>query len=226
MPTPKVSAFEMAVDELATHTLACSTLVRSAAGMTAVNCVLLTYVVAICVVWVPKSTVAVAAKFVPVNVIVRSGLPATATFGEIFVSVGTRLGDAVIVNGRKFETVLSGFRTKTFTVVGVVKSAAGTVAVSCVLDPKVVVRTVPSHTIWLPLTKPVPTAVRGRSADPVTALDGLIDVNVGGVPLPPPVPPVIVKGNVPFDVVVSGFNTPILTVPPALIMSAVIDAVN
>jgi hypothetical protein len=158
-----------------------------------------------------------------------SGFPTNAEVGLIFVSVGAVAVDTFIVNGRKLEAVLSGLSTNTFTGIAARRSAAGTVALNEVLDTNVVgVRAVPFQMIWLPLAKPVPVAVRVNAALPVNAVLGLIEVSVGGVPLPPPgpAPPVIVKGIVLFDVVVSGFSTPILTVPPTLIKSADIDAVN
>lgn len=144
------------------------------------------------------------------------------------VRVGVALGDTLIVNGRKLDAVLSGLSTNTLTGIAAARSAAGTVAVNTVLDTNVVgASAVPFQMIWLPLAKPVPVAVRGNAALPLKALSGLIEVSVGGVPLPPPgpPPPVIVKLNA-LDVVVSAFITRTLTVPAAAICAAVIDAVS
>jgi hypothetical protein len=59
----------------------------------------------------------------------------------------------------------------------------------------------------------------------VGTLLGVIEVSVGGVPDPPPLPPVIVK-FIALDVVVSAFITRMLTVPATAICAADIDAVN
>ena len=107
----------------------------------------------------PKYATQPGAKLVPFNVSVKAGLPTAAFVGLIFVSVGVVAGFTVIVNGRVLETVLSGFRTNTFSVPTVVKSVPGIVVVSCVLETKVVGIAVPFHTITLPLTNPVPFVV-------------------------------------------------------------------
>ena len=167
-----------------------ATAVRDDAGTCAVSWVLLTTVVARAV--APKYATHPGAKLVPFRVSVKPGSPTALFVGLILVSVGVVAGFTVIVNGRVFETVLSGFRTNTFSVPTRVKNVPGMVAVNCVLETNVVGIAVPFHTITLPLTNPVPFAVSATEATLLKDVFGLSDVNVGGVPA---VPPVTMRGS-------------------------------
>jgi hypothetical protein len=122
-----------------------------------------------------------------VRVNVKPGLPTAVLVGLMNVSVGVVFGETVIVNGRVFETVKSGFSTNTFSTPTVVRNFASTLAVNCVFETKVVGNDVPFHTTWLVLTKPVPLAVNVIVGLPLNAVFGLIDVSVGGVPVEAPV---------------------------------------
>src|ERR1035438_7671755 len=136
MPTLKGSGLETAVGELLTVTFTWAIFVRADAGTTAVNCVLLTKVVANA--RGPKSAVELVAKLVPVRVMVTSGPPTREKLGLILVRVGAVNVDTLMVNGRKLDTVLSGLRTNRFTGIASMRLAAGTVAVNTVLDTKAV----------------------------------------------------------------------------------------
>ena len=52
----------------------------------------------------------------PFSVSVKPGLPTATLVGLILVRVGVVAGFTVMVNGSVFDTVLSGFSTKTFAV--------------------------------------------------------------------------------------------------------------
>ena len=67
----------------------------AAAGMTAVNCVELTNVVAGAA--PPKLTIEAATKFVPLIVSVKAAPPTTALLGEIEVIVGVGLSETEVV---------------------------------------------------------------------------------------------------------------------------------
>ena len=112
----------------------------SAAGTVAVSCVEETNVVVREV--APQRTVEVETKFVPVTVKVNCGPPAVAQVGLIAVVVGTGL---LMVNVTAFEVPPpgAGFTMVMDAVPGLAMRAAGTVAVTCVEEPKVVARAVP-----------------------------------------------------------------------------------
>jgi hypothetical protein len=112
----------------------------SDAGTVAVSCVEETNVVAREV--PPQRTVEVETKFVPVTVTVNWGPPAVAQAGLIAVVVGTGL---LMVNVTAFDVPPpgAGFTTVMDPVPGLAMRAAGTVAVSCVEEPKVVARALP-----------------------------------------------------------------------------------
>jgi len=116
----------------------------------------------------------------PFKVNVNPGLPTAAFDGLIDTRIGIVDGETVRVNGNVFEMVKSGFRTATFSVPTIARYVLATLAVTCVLETNVVVRAVPFQTIWLPLTKPVPTAVSVNAALPAYAVFGLSEVSVGG----------------------------------------------
>jgi aspartokinase-like uncharacterized kinase len=63
------------------------------------------------------------------------------------VRMGIVVGDTMIVNGRKPETVLSGLRTNTFTGTTVARDVAATLAVTTVLDTNAVGSAVPFQMI-------------------------------------------------------------------------------
>ena len=134
-----------------------ATAVKSDAGTCAVSCTSLTTVVGKAS--VPKYATQPGAKFVPFSVSVNPALPTAVLVGLIFVSVGVVAGFTVMVKGRVFETVLSGFSTNTFSVPAIVNAVPGMVVVSSVDETKVVCIAVPFQTITLPLTNPVPFAV-------------------------------------------------------------------
>jgi len=173
---------------------------------------------------VPKYAVAPEAKLVPFNVIVNAGPPTAALVGLISVSVGVVAGLAVIVNGNVFDTVLSGLSTTMLSVPTNVRYVPATVAVNCVLETKVVGIAVPFHSTLLPFTNPVPLAVNVRDAILLKHVFGLSEARVGGVSVPTPVP-VTVRFMVP-DVVVSGFFTPMATVPAVAICVAATTKVS
>jgi len=107
----------------------------SAAGTVAVSCVEETNVVVSEV--APQRTVEVETKLVPVTVKVNCGPPAIAQVGLIEVIVGTAL---LIVNVCAFDVPPpgAGFTTVTLAVPAAATFAAGTMAVSCVAETKVV----------------------------------------------------------------------------------------
>jgi hypothetical protein len=101
-------------------------------------------------------------------------------------TVGTGL---VMVNvwGPETPPPGAGLNTVTWAVPAVAMSEAGMVAVSCVGETKVVVRSEPFQRTTEPLTKLVPFTVRGKLAPPAAAELGLMLVVVGtGEPVPPP----------------------------------------
>ena len=166
--------------------------VRSAAGMTAVNSVALTNVVARATPL--KSAVKPLTKFVPVSVIVASLSPAVADVGLMLVSVGAGLTVkvcAVVVLPPGATTVMESGPA-------VVRSAAGMTAVSSVALTKVVARAAPLKSAVKPLTKFVPVKVMVVSLSPAVAEVGLmlvkvgagLTVNVCGADVPPPGPAV------------------------------------
>jgi hypothetical protein len=117
--------------------------VMSDAGTWAVICVSLTTIVANG----PKYATAPAAKSEPVRVMVMPGLPTAAFWGLIDTRIGVVFGDTIMVNGRKLEAVLSGFRTNTFTGTTLTRYEEAMLAVREVLDTNVVETAVPFQTI-------------------------------------------------------------------------------
>ena len=168
--------------------------VRSAAGITAMSVVSLIKVVASGVAF--RSATDLARKPVPVIVIVVSGLPASAVFGLMLVSVGAGLvmvkvcGADVPPPGPGVTTVIAG-------VPAVVRSAAGMTAVNVVSLTKVVASGVASKSAVELLRKPSPVSVMVVSELPTNVKFGLMLVSVGtglvtvkicGAEVPPPGP--------------------------------------
>ena len=126
-----------------------------AAGITAVSWLLLTTVVPSMVPWpcrllgsvVQNATLTcrcpVWSKFDPVIVRVASGLPDGTLSGEIEVMEGAEAGAAVTLKGTELDTaarppsIRSHISTRNSAWTGLVKSIAGTIAVSCELVTKV-----------------------------------------------------------------------------------------
>ena len=82
---------------------------------------------------------------------------------------------------------------------------------------------VPFSVMDAPETNPFPIAVRVKSPLPAATAEGEIDVSANEPPGPPP--PVIVRLSVP-EVVLSAFNTRMLTVPELAICAALTLAVS
>jgi hypothetical protein len=110
-----------------------------AAGTVAVSCVPETKVVASGDPF--QLTVEIAAKFVPFTVKVNCPPPAVAQVGLRVLMVGT----ATIVNVSAFDAGPVEFLTVIGAVPAVAIFAAGTIAVSCVAETKVVARFAPFH---------------------------------------------------------------------------------
>ena len=146
------------------------------AGTVAVSCVEETNVVASAVAF--HCTVEVPTKFVPFTVKVNCGPPAAAQVGLIEVVVGTGL---LMVNVTGFDVPPpgEGVLTVTWTVPAVVTFAAGTIAVSCVAETKVVVSPEPFQLTTELETKLVPFTVKVNCGDPARHELGLIEVIVG-----------------------------------------------
>ena len=174
----------------------------SVAGTIAVNCVALPKVVVNAAPF--HFTTEALMKFVPVTVRVNAAPPAVAEVGEIIVSVGEGLFvAALMVNVCALEVPPPGvgFKTVTEAVPAEAMSVAGTIAVSCVALPKVVVNAAPFQFTTEELMKFVPVTVRVNAAPPAVAEVGEIIVSVGEG-LPPA--EVIVNGSVVDPAVVSG----------------------
>jgi len=112
---------------------------------------------------------------VPFTVNVNCGPPAVAQVGLVEVIVG----DAVIVNVTAFDVPPQGVITVIEAVPAVAISEAGTVAVSCVEETKVVVSAVPFHLTVEPDMKLVPFTVNVNCGPPATAQFGLSEVMLG-----------------------------------------------
>ena len=125
-----------------------------------------------------QRTFALLTKFVPVMVRVNPPLPATAVDGLIVVIVGDGF---VMVKVAALDVPPPGvgLKTVTFAVPAVATSLAGMAAVSCVLETKVVGRSLPFQRTTAPLTKFVPVMVRVNPPLPATVVDGLMAVIVG-----------------------------------------------
>ena len=87
--------------------------------------------------------------------------------------VGTGL---LIVNITVFDTGPVEFLTVTFAVPPTATLAAGTIAVSCVEEIKVVVSAAPFHCTFEVLSKPLPFTVRVNCGDPAKHEFGLIEL--------------------------------------------------
>jgi hypothetical protein len=152
----------------------------SVAGTLTVICV------AVCVTgvsagFVPKLTVELAMKFVPVSVNVNVAPPAVALVGLIDVSVGAGFAAELTVKfaGADVPPPGVGFVTVTGNVPAVAISAAVMAAVTCVELTNVVVAAVPLNFTAEVETKPVPFTVSVNAAPPAVAPEGESDVIVG-----------------------------------------------
>jgi hypothetical protein len=128
---------------------------------------------------------------VPFSVMVVAVLMGPA-LGVIEVSVGVGAGVATLT-AKAFEVdgLAVGVETVTVDDPAVLRSVAGTVAVSEVPFWYVVVRAVPFHCATVLEIKPVPTKVMVVAEDPVAITFGDTDVSTGvGVVFPAPEPPV------------------------------------
>jgi antibiotic biosynthesis monooxygenase (ABM) superfamily enzyme len=176
-----VCAFEVPPPGVGFTTVTCAVplVATSAAGTTAVSCVEETKVVVRAEPF--QFTFDVEMKFVPFTVRVNWALPAVVELGLIEVVVGAGLS---IVNVCAFDVPpgpepLGGFTTVTCAVPLVATSAAGTTAVSCVEETKVVVRAEPFQFTFDVEMKPVPFTVRVNWALPAVVELGLIPLVVG-----------------------------------------------
>jgi hypothetical protein len=146
--------------------------VRSPAGIVAVNRVELTKVVVLAAPL--RYTIAPFINLVPLIVNVK---PASLTFfvaGEIFVVTGDGLF-TVSVWAFDVPPPGVGLNTVMLLVPAVVRSLAGIVAVSCVELTKVVVLAVPPRrTIDAPFTKPLPLTISVKAVSPTVLLTGEI----------------------------------------------------
>ena len=118
-------------------------------------------------------------KLLPVTVRVSGPLPATALVGLILVSVGTAGGAVTVSVAPDVPPPGAGEKTVIVCVPALATSLAKIKAVSCVADPYVVVRLLPSTCTTDPFTKPVPPTASVKAALPPTTLVGLILVSVG-----------------------------------------------
>jgi hypothetical protein len=151
---------------------------RSAAVSTAVSEVAETYVV---VRAEPSTrTTELAVKFVPVAVSTKVSFPTATEVGETLVNVGAG-GGAIMVNVTLDDVPPPGVGLNTVIawVPIDVTSLAGIEALSDVLDPNVVTRSLPSTRTTAPLTKPLPTTVSEKVALPAAMLAGVSDVAAG-----------------------------------------------
>src|ERR1700683_2282461 len=117
----------------------------------------------------------------PVTVRVRAGAPALAELGEIEEIAGIT-GLMVEVRELVFNGgpgVGPGLETKTLTVPGAINLPEFTLAVSWVLETKVVINGLPPHCTIEFWTKPVPVRVMVNVGSPTFADDGEMLVSVG-----------------------------------------------
>jgi hypothetical protein len=145
-----------------------------AAVTVAVSCVEETNVVVKAVPF--QRTDEVATKLVPFTVRVNCGDPAKHELGLIEVIVGTGL---LIVNITVFDTGPVEFLTVTFAVPPTATLAAGTIAVTCAAEIKVVLSAAPFHCTFEVLSKPLPFTVRVNCGDPARHEFGLIELMLG-----------------------------------------------
>ena len=179
----KVSALEVPPpgEPVNTVTEADPALVISLAKMLALSCVLDTKVVI-------RSTPfqrTVDAPFtnpVPFTVSVNAAPPAVAEDGFRLERVGTGLLGGLMVKVSALDVPPPGELVKTVTEAepALAISLAEMLAVSCVLDTKVVVRSAPfQRTVDAPFTNPVPFTVSVNAAPPAVVEDGFKLVRVG-----------------------------------------------
>jgi hypothetical protein len=204
---------------LNTVTLAVPALAMSLAGIAAVACVALTYVV---VRFDPfHLTTDVLTKPDPFTVSVNAGPPGAATLGDSVLSTGIGL---LIVNVRAFDVPPpgAGLNTVTLAVPAFTMSLAGITAVTCVALTYVVVRFDPFQRTTDALTKPDPFTVSVPPAPPAIVLLGESEVRTGTG-----FPGAIVNTSA-FDVPPpgAGLNTVTLAVPAAAMSLAGIAAVT
>jgi hypothetical protein len=146
----------------------------SAAVTVAVSCVEETKAVVSAVPF--QRTVEPETKLVPFTVRVSPPQPAGYEPGFSDVMVGTGL---LIVNTTVFDTGPLLFLTVTFAVPATATLTAGTIAVSCVAETKVVVSAGPFHCTFEVLSKPLPFTVRVNCGDPARHEFGLIELMLG-----------------------------------------------
>jgi len=202
-----VCAFDVPPHGVATVSDAVPAAAIRAAGTVAVSCVVETKAV---VSGLPfQFTVEPEMKFVPFTDSVNCGPPAVAHVGLSEPIVGT----ALIVNVAAFEVPPQELTTVIEAVPAVAISAAGTVAVSCVADTKVVARDVAFHFTVAPDTKFVPLTVRVNCNPPAVAQVGLSELTVGVA--------LMVITRVAFPVYMHGFM-PLLAPMVTLVVPAVV----
>lgn len=128
-----------------------------------------------------NDTAAPEKKPVPLTVKVNPGPPATTLAGEMLVIVGT---GNVMVKVTELDPCPDGLARLICADPGCAIAEAGTVAVTCVALPKVVLKGVPFNDTTAPETKPVPFTVRINAALPAFTVAGEMLVITGaGVPM-------------------------------------------
>lgn len=208
--TVKVADEEIPPSGLSTVTAAVPGEATSPAEMAAVNCELLTKVVARLFPF--HCTVALETKLLPFTVSVKSPEPAPIFAGESELIAGSGL----MVKVEAAEVPLSGLTTVTLAVPAEATSLAEMAAVSCELFAKVVVRLFPFHCTVAPETKLLPFTVNVRAPVPAPTLFGESELIVG--------PPLTVKLEA-ADVPPSGLTTVTGIVPEAATSLAEMAAV-
>src|SRR6267143_1859986 len=168
MPTTRFTEFDVPPPGggLNTVTRAVPAVTRSVIGITAVNCVGETYVVARAAPF--HCTTELLTKFVPVTVSVNPGPPATAEVGLKLVIVGIGFR-TVKVCGLDIPPPGGGVNTVTVAVPATAMSAAEIAAVTCVAETYVVARAAPFHCTTELEIKFVPVTVSVNCAAPATA---------------------------------------------------------
>jgi hypothetical protein len=119
-------------------------------------------------------------KPVPFTVSVNAADPAVTETGEIEVIAGGRV---LIVNGSEAEFASLIDDTATCAVAADAIRFAGTAAVSCVAEPKVVLIDVPFQVMVARVVKPDPVTVMTNAGLPANALLGLILLRTSGAGL-------------------------------------------
>ena len=190
----KITALEVVPSALTTVTLTVPAVAMSDAGTEAVSLLAELKVVVKAAPF--HLTVAPLRKLLPFTVSLNAEPPAVALLGLIEEIVGGLLA-LVMVKVKALEAPPpgAGLTTVTLAVPGAVTSEAGTLAVNCVLETKVVVRAVPFQLMVASLTKLVPVAVRVNWPLPaaielgemlVSVGAGLLMVKVKALEVPPP----------------------------------------